>query len=95
MIFFGDCSYLNFVECLQYLSEDLVTPDLMRYALDLIHLFDDNVSEPIVASELQPTFVDISQMVRVIRVIGKGWKVQSVERRKVWNCVRSHYDGFK
>lgn len=65
-------SYLNFVECLQYLSEDLVTPDLMRYASDLIRLFDDNVSEPIVASELQPTFVDLYKMVRVLRVIGKG-----------------------
>lgn len=62
------------MECLQYLSEDLVTPELMRYASDLIRLFDDNVSEPIVASELQPTFVDLYKLVRVNRVIGRGRK---------------------
>ena len=62
------------MECLQYLSEDLVTPELMRYASDLIRLFDDNVSEPIVASELQPTFVDLYKLVRVNRVIGRRTK---------------------
>ena len=60
------------MECLRYMSEELVTQDLMTYATDLIHFFDDNVDDPIVASELQPTPVDLNKMVKVLRVIGKG-----------------------
>lgn len=90
-----DCSYLNFVECLQYLSEDLVTPELMRYASDLIRLFDDNVSEPIVASELHPTFVDLNKMVRVNRVIGRGREAKRLPCREIRDRVRGYHDGLE
>lgn len=41
---------MNFVECLRYLSDELVTNELMQYAISLISGFDDNIDDPVTAT---------------------------------------------
>lgn len=48
-------SYLNFVECLRYFDEALVTDELMQYAVSLIDGFDDIIDDPSVGDEMKPT----------------------------------------
>ena len=55
-------SYLNFVECLRYFDEALVTDELMQYAVSLIDGFDDIIDDPSVGDEMKPTPVNIREM---------------------------------
>ena len=71
-------SYLNFVECLRYLQDDLVTNDLMQYAVSLVSGFDDIVDDPVTGDELKPTRVNIREVFIGESNIGKG--------NSLWNC---------
>lgn len=64
--------YLNFVECLRYLQDDLVTNDLMQYAVSLVSGFDDIVDDPVTGDELKPTRVNIREVFIGESNIGKG-----------------------
>lgn len=68
-------SYLNFVECLRYLSDEIVTDELMDYAESLITGFDDTVDDPTVGKELKPTFVNIREIFHAESVLGRGMHV--------------------
>lgn len=63
---------MNFVECLRYLSDELVTSDLMQYAISLISGFDDNIDDPMTGDELKPTRVNIREVFKGESSIGKG-----------------------
>lgn len=81
-------SYLRFVNCLRYLSDELVTDELMQYAENLINGFDDTVDNALAGEELKPTPVNLKSVFRIEGVLGKGeylWK--SIITRKVWNCL--------
>lgn len=68
-------SYLNFVECLRYLSDELVTKELMDFAESLVIGFDDTVDNTPVADELEPTPVDINAVFIPEKCVGKGVNV--------------------
>lgn len=63
---------MNFVECLRYLSDELVTNELMQYAISLISGFDDNIDDPVTGDELKPTRVNIREVFKGESSIGKG-----------------------
>ena len=60
------------MECLRYLNEDLVTDELMQYAVSLIDGFDDIIDDPSVGDEMKPTPINIREMFTGDSVIGKG-----------------------
>lgn len=65
-------SYLNFVECLRYFDEALVTDELMQYAVSLIDGFDDIIDDPSVGDEMKPTPVNIREMFIGEKTLGRG-----------------------
>ncbi|KAK8820877.1 hypothetical protein WA556_005191 [Blastocystis sp. ATCC 50177/Nand II] len=64
--------YLNFVECLRYFDEALVTDELMQYAVSLIDGFDDIIDDPSVGDEMKPTPVNIREMFIGEKTLGRG-----------------------
>ena len=57
---------------MRYLSDQLVTDELMKYAESLINGFDDTVDDVLAGEELKPTFVNIGEVFKGTKVLGKG-----------------------